>query len=102
MPASGHQQEDPNNAALEELPAEDDLRTAANGAPAEGGAREDAGASPDAHAPKDGAVKIDKRRAKMERLRAEGVAPSPPVSMPDRTLIADVLAAHDASALQAG
>src|ERR1700687_5858276 len=104
MPASGHEQEDPN-AALKELSGEDDLRTAANGAPTEGAARDDAGASPespDAPAPQDGAVEIDERRAKMERLRAEGIDPYPPVSLPDRTLIADVLAAGDPSALQAG
>ncbi len=43
----------------------------------------------------DGAVEFDERRAKMERLRAEGIDPYPPVSIPDRTLIADVLASHD-------
>jgi lysyl-tRNA synthetase, class II len=53
-------------------------------------------------APKDGVVEIDERRAKMERLRAEGVDPYPPVSMPDRTLIAEVLAAHDPSDLDEG
>src|SRR6202790_2322789 len=101
MPASGHEQEDPNP-ALKELSGEDDLRTAANGAPAESAGRNDVGASPDAPAPQDGAVEIDERRAKMGRLRAEGIDPYPPVSLPDRTLIADVLAAHDASALEAG
>ena len=29
----------------------------------------------------DGAVEIDERRAKMERLRAEGIDPYPPVSL---------------------
>jgi lysyl-tRNA synthetase class 2 len=53
-------------------------------------------------APKDGVVEIDERRAKMERLRAEGVDPYPPVSMPDRTLIAEVLAAHDPADLDEG
>jgi lysyl-tRNA synthetase class 2 len=38
----------------------------------------------------------------MERLRAEGVDPYPPVSMPDRTLIAEVLAAHDPADLDEG
>ena len=47
--------------------------------------------------PPDGVVEIDERRAKMERLRAEGIDPYPHVSLPDRTLIADVLAAHDPS-----
>ncbi len=50
----------------------------------------------------DGVVQIDERRAKMERLRAEGIDPYPPVSIHDRTLIADVLRAHDATALAAG
>jgi len=50
----------------------------------------------------DGVVQIDERRAKMERLREEGIDPYPHVSLPDRTLIADVLAAHDPGALDAG
>ena len=50
----------------------------------------------------DGAIEFDERRAKMERLRAEGVDPYPPVSLPDRTLIKDVLAAHDPAQLAAG
>ncbi len=49
-----------------------------------------------------GAGEIDERRAKMERLRSEGIDPYPPVSLPDRTLIRDVLAAHDAAKLEAG
>ncbi len=45
----------------------------------------------------------DERRAKMERLRAEGVDPYPPVTLwGTRTLIADVLAAHDPAELEAG
>ena len=74
MPVSGHQQED-NEAALQELPGAESA---------------------------DGVVEIDERRAKMERLRSEGIDPYPPVSMLDRTLIADVLAAHDPSTLEAG
>src|SRR5438552_382955 len=51
----------------------------------------------------DGVVQFDERRAKMERLRAEGVDPYPAVSLWNtRTRIADVLAAHDPSALEAG
>ena len=50
----------------------------------------------------DGLVEFDERRAKVERLRAEGVDPYPPVSIPDRTSVADVLAAHDPSALAHG
>ena len=54
-------------------------------------------------APQDGVVEIDERRAKMERLRAEGIDPYPPVSLWEtRTRIADVLAAHDAGELEAG
>jgi lysyl-tRNA synthetase class 2 len=49
-----------------------------------------------------GVVEFDERRAKLERLRAEGIDPYPPVSMPERTLIKDVLDAHDAAALDAG
>jgi len=95
MPASGHQQEDPQ-AALSER---EDPAAAANGVAAPSGAREHAGTGPDAKA---GAVEVDERRAKMERLRAEGIDPYPPVSLPDRTLIAGVLAAHDPSELAAG
>jgi lysyl-tRNA synthetase, class II len=50
----------------------------------------------------DGAGEIDERRAKMERLRAEGIDPYPPVSLPDRTLVKDVLAAYDPAALEHG
>jgi lysyl-tRNA synthetase class 2 len=50
----------------------------------------------------DGAVEIDERRAKMERLRGEGIDPYPPVSLPDRTLIKDVLATHDPAGLEHG
>ena len=51
----------------------------------------------------DGVVQFDERRAKMDRLRAEGVDPYPAVSLWNtRTRIADVLAAHDPSALEAG
>jgi len=63
---------------------------------------------PDGVAPQDGAahpdgvVEIDERRAKMQRLRAEGIDPYPHVSLPDRTLIADLLGAHDPSQLTQG
>jgi lysyl-tRNA synthetase class 2 len=50
----------------------------------------------------DGTVEIDERRAKMERLRGEGIDPYPPVSLPDRTLIKDVLAGHDPAKLEHG
>jgi lysyl-tRNA synthetase class 2 len=46
---------------------------------------------------------FDERRAKLERLRAAGIDPYPPVSLWDsRTRIADVLAAHDAATLEPG
>src|ERR1700704_4543994 len=51
---------------------------------------------------RDGVVEFDERRAKMERLRADGIDPYPPVSLPHRPLIKDVLAAHDAAELDAG
>ncbi|HEY2181001.1 MAG TPA: hypothetical protein VGH09_04930, partial [Solirubrobacteraceae bacterium] len=45
-----------------------------------------------------GVVEIDERRAKMERLRAEGVDPYPAVTLwGKRTRIAEILEAHDAS-----
>jgi lysyl-tRNA synthetase, class II len=50
----------------------------------------------------DGAIEIDERRAKMERLRGEGIDPYPPVSLPDRALIKDVIAAHDPATLEPG
>ena len=60
-------------------------------------------AEPVAGEPADGVVEFDERRAKMERLRAQGIDPYPPVTLwADRTRIADVLAAHDPSTLQAG
>jgi lysyl-tRNA synthetase class 2 len=59
-------------------------------------------AVPAAAEPVDGVVQIDERRAKMERLRSEGINPYPHVSLPDRTLIRDVLAGHDPATLEAG
>ncbi|HXW58726.1 MAG TPA: lysine--tRNA ligase [Solirubrobacteraceae bacterium] len=51
----------------------------------------------------DGAVEIDARREKMERLRAAGIDPYPPVTLwGKRTPIAEVLAAHDAATLAHG
>src|ERR1039458_9311231 len=77
MSASGHQQED-NEATLQETEEPlSDLRSV-------------------------GVVETDERRIKMERLRAEGVDPYPHVSLPDRTLIADVRAAHDPAQLTQG
>ncbi len=53
----------------------------------------------------DGAAvaEFDERRAKMERLRAEGIEPYPPVTLWNtRTRIAEVLAAHDPATLEQG
>jgi lysyl-tRNA synthetase, class II len=51
----------------------------------------------------EGAAEFDERRAKMERLRAEGIDPYPPVSLwATRTRIADTLAGHDAAGLETG
>ena len=51
----------------------------------------------------DGAVEFDERRAKLERLRAEGIDPYPPVSLwNERERIEDVLAAHDPAELEPG
>jgi lysyl-tRNA synthetase class 2 len=51
----------------------------------------------------EGVVQIDERRAKMERLRTEGIDPYPPVSLwSKRTLIKDIIAAHDPATLEAG
>src|SRR5256884_174089 len=58
-------------------------------------------ASPGAEA-RELVVERDERRAKMERLRSEGIEPYPHVRLPDRTKIADVLAAHDPSKLAHG
>jgi lysyl-tRNA synthetase, class II len=92
MPVRGHQHQE-NDAALD-----DELTAAADGVAADG-ASADGTPAQDA----DGAVEIDERRAKMERLRAEGIDPYPPVTLwADRTRIADVLAGHDPTALEAG
>jgi len=66
-------------------------------------AGEDEGLSLDEGERVDGVVEFNQRRAKMERLRAEGINPYPHGSwLKDRTLIKDVLAAHDPSELEAG
>jgi lysyl-tRNA synthetase, class II len=58
--------------------------------------------APEPAAP-DGAVQFDERRAKMERLRSEGIDPYPPVTLwSTRERIQDVLAAHDPSTLEHG
>ncbi len=53
--------------------------------------------------PPNGAVDIDERRNKMERLRAEGIDPYPPVTLwGRRTKIGEIHATHDASTLEQG
>src|SRR5271168_5354810 len=51
----------------------------------------------------DGLIEFDERRAKLERLRAEGIDPYPPVSLwKERERIEDVIAAHDPAQLEQG
>ncbi|MCW3031111.1 MAG: lysyl-tRNA synthetase, partial [Solirubrobacterales bacterium] len=51
----------------------------------------------------DGAVEIDERRKKMERLRAEGIDPYPPVTLwGRRTRVAEIIGAHDPGTLEHG
>src|SRR5271167_3642475 len=95
MPVPGHQQED-NEAALHERAAADGATAGADRLPEGGVAAVDEGALVD------GVLEIDERRAKMERLRAEGIEPYPHVRVHDRTMIADVHAAHDPSRLTQG
>ncbi|HEY4428506.1 MAG TPA: lysine--tRNA ligase [Solirubrobacteraceae bacterium] len=55
------------------------------------------------HATGEGVVEFDERRAKVDRLRAEGIDPYPPVTLWNtRTRIADVLSAHDSVELDHG
>jgi lysyl-tRNA synthetase, class II len=76
-------------------PADQAADPAADGADSPGAQTADAAV--------DGAQEFDERRAKMERLRAEGVNPYPAVSLwNSRTRIADVLAGNDASTLDHG
>jgi lysyl-tRNA synthetase class 2 len=78
QPIQGHRQQDPSAQAA---------ATAADG-PEQSG---------------DGVVEFDERRAKMERLRAEGIDPYPAVSLwGRRTRTSEILAAHDPSELEHG
>src|SRR5690348_1581924 len=59
----------------------------------------------DGSAPDDAAAvaEFDERRAKMERLRAEGINPYPPVTLWNtRTKVADIRAAHVPAELEQG
>jgi hypothetical protein len=101
MSESGHEQKD-NETALEE-PTHTGVTAAADGGPAEAVAPADGAALRDLEAPPGDAVEIDERRAKMERLRAEGIDPYPHLTLwRKRTRIADVLAAHDPAVLEPG
>jgi lysyl-tRNA synthetase, class II len=64
--------------------------------------QEDAGGGSDSAGKDLDAIVTQERRAKMERLREEGVEPYPHILFPGRTWIADVLAAHDPGELEAG
>jgi lysyl-tRNA synthetase class 2 len=104
MPASGQQQQNEHDApALDERQAADggdaaDARASGDGRQGAGGARTE-----DRDQAVEPVVELDERRAKMQRLRAEGIEPYPHGSwLKDRTLIQDVLAAHDPSQLTAG
>ncbi len=79
------------------------FRNASNGEQQEERAGRQPTASPDRRRATNGVVEFDERRAKMERLRAEGIDPYPPVTLwGRRTRIAEVLAAHDPAELDAG
>jgi lysyl-tRNA synthetase class 2 len=99
MPVSGHQQE--HNQLAEQEPTEP-ARTALDDGGATGALSADGAAADTEPQGVEPVVEIDERRAKMERLRAEGVDPYPHVSLPDRTLIAALQAAHDPSHLTQG
>jgi lysyl-tRNA synthetase, class II len=54
-------------------------------------------------APQSGIIEYDERRAKLDRLRADGIDPYPPVTLwAERTPISEVLAAHDPAGLSEG
>jgi lysyl-tRNA synthetase class 2 len=102
MSESGHQQKD-NETALEEPGHTTGGTAAADGVRAEAAAAADGATLTEVEAQADGTVEIDERRAKMERLRAEGIDPYPHLTLwTKRTLIADVLAAHDPAVLEPG
>src|ERR1700719_3889263 len=95
MPAFGHQRTDTDTTRQEP----------ADGGSLDGAAGADTAARADvagAAEPAEQVADFGARRAKIERLRAEGVDPYPHVRLPDRTKVAGVLAAHDPSQLTAG
>ncbi|HYM45733.1 MAG TPA: lysine--tRNA ligase [Solirubrobacteraceae bacterium] len=105
MPVPGQQQKDqrerggqagPAGDAQESETAPQDTLPAGDGQAPDDAERADT-------AEQDDAVEFDQRRAKMERLRAEGIDPYPHVSLVrERTLVAELLAAHDPSQLSHG
>ncbi len=102
MPVSGQQEKDDESTPDERDRAEGATATG-DGGRATHGAPDDGGMDGGADAPSESSAEIDERRNKMERLRAEGIDPYPPVTLwAERTRIADVLAAHDPPALEAG
>lgn len=108
MPVSGRKQPQSNTAEQRQAhaPTGGDRDVAEAAAAALAGASAQAGAVHsslgDDSTPAEQLVELDERRAKMERLRAEGVDPYPHVRLPDRTRIADVLAGHDPAQLSGG
>jgi lysyl-tRNA synthetase, class II len=101
MPVPGHQQEHNESTTAEREASEAETAPPADGAGPDGAHPQGSGGEQSSSG-SEPVVEIDERRAKMERLRAEGIDPYPPVSLPDRTLIRDVLAAHDPAELEAG
>jgi lysyl-tRNA synthetase, class II len=100
MPLPGHQHQDSAETPQGRAPEPGVINAATHGAPAEAAVANQALGEEAQTRPE--VVEIDERRAKMERLRAEGIEPYPHVSLPDRILIADVLAAHRPEELQQG
>jgi lysyl-tRNA synthetase, class II len=99
MPVPGHQREPNETTTAEREPGDDATAPVADASAPDGAGR---GEGEQQLSPSEPVVEVDERRAKMERLRAEGIDPYPPVSLPDRTLIREVLAAHDPAQLTPG
>src|SRR5437588_174073 len=103
MPAEGKQNDHETEERTLVADLDDAVRaTAQDGVEGAGGAI-DRAAGDTGDESGDGAVEYDERRAKMERLRAEGIDPYPPATpWGRRARIADVHRAHDPSVLDAG
>src|SRR5207302_11007812 len=98
MSAPGHQQE--HNQTATAQASEADGRVPAE--PADAGQAPEQADVERAQQVDEPVVEIDERRAKMERLRAEGTDPYPHVRLPDRMPVARVLASHDPAQLSQG